>query len=89
MNKEQPDNPIWVDFRGKRYYAPFRCLCCGVKVSDEQFCYGRTCGYCDCGKCNKNLKKGEIVFEEGHGRKDIINSAMNISELTALTGDSK
>jgi hypothetical protein len=48
---------LYVDFKGWRFRAPFRCLCCGQVVSIEQFCYGRYCGICDSGKCqheNKN-----------------------------------
>lgn len=41
----------FVDFKGWRFYTPFRCLCCGKEVSIEQFCFGRACGSCDCGHC--------------------------------------
>lgn len=75
MTKEE----IYVDFNGKRFYAPFKCLCCGVEVSVEQFCYGRTCAYCDCGKCQKGKGIGtlkfKVIYEEGHNREDIFNNA--------------
>lgn len=56
----------FVEFKCKKFYAPFHCLCCGKEISVEQFCYGRTCGYCDCGSCCKNGR-----YEIGHGRKDV------------------
>lgn len=73
------EKKIFVDFKGKRFYPPFKCLCCGKDISVEQFCYGRTCGYCDCGRCNLGLVNGkEILFEIGHGRKDIFEDAENV-----------
>ena len=66
---------LYVDFKGRRFYKPFKCLCCGVEVSTEQFCYGRTCAYCDLGRCaNRN------TIEKGHQRKDIFENAKIIPE---------
>lgn len=42
----------YVDFKGWRFRAPFRCLCCGIEVDIRQFCYGRACPSCDCGHCH-------------------------------------
>lgn len=76
----------FVDFEGKRFYEPLKCLCCGKDVSVEQFCYGRTCAYCDLGSCQK-LKNPELMgkvpmieidYEKGHGRKDIFEDAENV-----------
>lgn len=47
----EDDPTVFVDFGGRRYRPPFRCLCCGKQVSLAQFCYGRLCGPCDCGAC--------------------------------------
>ncbi len=66
-----PYAAVWVDFRGHRYTPPWRCLCCGVEVSVEQFCYGRACGRCDTGACQTGL----TTHEPGHGRHDVILSA--------------
>jgi hypothetical protein len=41
----------FVDFKGWRFTAPFRCICCGRKIDVRQFCFGRSCGICDTGKC--------------------------------------
>ncbi len=41
----------YVDFKGWRMRAPWRCMCCGKMISLKQFCFGRACGACDCGKC--------------------------------------
>jgi len=73
----------YVDFKGRRFYPPFRCLCCGVLIPIKQFCYGRTCAYCDLGKCQKpknpelmgKVPMIEIEYEKGHGRKDIFEGA--------------
>lgn len=50
--RAEQDPAVFVDFGGRRYKPPFRCLCCGKPVSLAQFCYGRLCGPCDCGACN-------------------------------------
>lgn len=58
---------LYADFKGRRFYVPFKCLCCGKEISTEQFCYGRTCGYCDIGQCQDKY----LGYKKGHGRKDI------------------
>lgn len=65
----------FVVFKGKKFYPPYRCLCCGKEISEKQFCWGRVCAYCDLGKCQKN---GE--YEEGHGRKDIFKTAEELGD---------
>jgi hypothetical protein len=42
---------VFVDFKGWRFRAPFRCLCCGIVISVRQFCFGRDCATCDIGNC--------------------------------------
>lgn len=73
-----PDSPTsYVDFNGRRYRPPFRCLCCGMGICGRQFAFGRTCGYCDRGRCQLGLvigrdrRPGQLVYETGHGRLDI------------------
>lgn len=44
------------DYEGYRFPAPFRCMCCGVETSPEQWAYGRTCGPCDTGICQRDLR---------------------------------
>lgn len=51
---------IYVDFKGWRFRAPFRCMCCGRIIDIQQFCYGRYCGICDMGKCEH--KNGRNAF---------------------------
>ncbi len=47
----EDDRKAWVDFKGWRFRAPWRCMCCGKAISLRQFCFGRCCGPCDCGQC--------------------------------------
>ncbi len=63
----------FVVFKGKKFYAPYKCLCCGREVSVKQFCWGRLCAYCDVGKCQRGGS-----YEKGHNRKDIF---LNAEEL--------
>ena len=65
----------FVVFRGKKFYSPFKCLCCGKEISEEQFCYGRLCAYCDVGNC---CRFG--TYERGHGRKDILKNAEELGD---------
>lgn len=65
----------YVVFKGKKFTAPFRCLCCGVEVSINQFCYGRCCAYCDVGRCCRTNG-----YEKGHGRKDILENAEKMGD---------
>ena len=69
-----------VRFKGRVFMEPFVCLCCGTPISVRQFCYGRTCGPCDMGICQ--YAKGHfgdpryfIGHQEGHGGRDIFESA--------------
>lgn len=71
-------NITYVDFNGKRFYPPFKCLCCGKVITIEQFCYGRLCDYCDTGKC---MVGKSHMYKMGHGRKDIFDDAEKIPEV--------
>lgn len=64
----------FVLFNRKKFYSPYKCFCCGKEVSEKQFCWGRLCAYCDCGRCQKN------GYEEGHGRKDIFENAEDMGD---------
>lgn len=52
--RHRPD-PLeaYVDFKGHRFTAPFFCLCCGLQICLRQFCFGRACGVCDTGACER------------------------------------
>lgn len=50
-NEAELDPDTFVDWGGRRYRAPFCCLCCGRQIKLAQFCYGRLCGSCDVGAC--------------------------------------
>ncbi len=65
----------FVVFKGKKFYPPYKCLCCGKEISEEQFCYGRCCAYCDLGRCQSNGG-----YEKGHGRKDILENAEEMGD---------
>ena len=52
-NRAELDAETFVDFNGRRFRAPFRCLCCGKEIRLSQFCYGRLCGSCDAGACHR------------------------------------
>lgn len=69
----------FVVFNKKRFYPPYKCLCCGKEISLEQFCWGRLCAYCDLGKCG-----GGFSYEKGHGRKDILENAPHDDELSEI-----
>lgn len=79
-----------MDFKDRRFYAPFRCLCCGTEVDIKQFCYGRCCGLCDMGVCQ--YAKGHfhdmryyIGYWSGHGRKDIFAEAQMIVQANGIS----
>lgn len=57
-NNSSNDN--FVDFKGWRFRAPWRCMCCGMIISLQQFCFGRSCGGCDLGRCNH--EKGSAYY---------------------------
>uniref|UniRef100_A0A6H1ZKW2 Uncharacterized protein n=2 Tax=viral metagenome TaxID=1070528 RepID=A0A6H1ZKW2_9ZZZZ len=55
--EHEPDPPdCWVNFKGKEYTPPFKCLCCGKEICMRQFAYGRCCGPCDIGMCQPRNK---------------------------------
>ena len=81
LNSTKEEN--FVLFKGKKFVAPFKCLCCGKEIDVKQFCYGRTCGYCDMGRCQPKLFK----YEKGHGRKDIFEQAKDVPQDKNETGD--
>lgn len=74
MNAEQ-----YVDFRGHRYTAPWRCLCCGADIDLQQFVWGRMCPYCDMGRCEKGLvavgRGLRTTYEAGHGTSEVLLAA--------------
>ena len=63
-------------FSGKKFYSPYRCLCCGKEISEKQFCWGCLCAYCDVGRCQRD----GFHFEEGHNRKDIFENAEKMGD---------
>ena len=63
-------------YGGKKFYPPYKCLCCGKKISKEQFCWGTLCAYCDVGRCQRD----GFHFEKGHNRKDIFESAEKMGD---------
>ncbi len=43
-----PERPgAFVEVFGYRFHAPFRCLCCGTVISQQQFMFSTICGSCD------------------------------------------
>lgn len=65
----------FVVFEGKKFYFPYKCLCCGKEISKRQFCFSTLCPYCDTGECYKRFG-----HEEGHGRKDILEDAEEMGD---------
>ena len=55
----------------RKFYAPFKCSCCGKEISKQQFRFSCLCGYCDLGKCQH--QEGTIItrqgYEKGHNLK--------------------
>jgi hypothetical protein len=41
----------YVDYKGRRYFAPYRCFCCGKEISRDQFIFSTLCPTCDTGDC--------------------------------------
>ena len=72
----------FVVFKGRVYRPPFVCLCCGKLICARQFAFGRACGYCDTGKCEKSLGH----WERGHGRYKEFMSAEDATGLEAVEG---
>lgn len=60
----------FVDFKGWRFRAPFRCMCCGAMVSIRQFCFGRSCAPCDTGRCRHVRRSGSFS-----GPRELIDAA--------------
>lgn len=48
------DVGITVEYEGYRFSAPFLCMCCGAETTAQQWAYGRTCGLCDTGICQRD-----------------------------------
>ena len=53
----------YIDFRGIRFKPPFYCLCCGIQICAAQFSWGRLCGRCDMGKCNRRHHPATATLE--------------------------
>jgi hypothetical protein len=69
FGEHEPDNEnIWVEWKGVRYQKPFFCLCCGEETCARQWAYGRTCGICDTGICQRDSK----YFHAQHSEKEIL-----------------
>jgi len=41
----------YIELRGWRFWAPWRCCCCGCIISREQFAAGMLCPRCDTNAC--------------------------------------
>ncbi len=45
----EPIRPeLFIDHRGWRFFYPFYCFACGIRVCPHQFAFSRSCGACDC-----------------------------------------
>ena len=62
----------FVEFRGRRYRAPFRCFCCAITICVRQFASSRTCGGCDIQQCRNGVTTLEWDDGHGHARENII-----------------
>ncbi len=65
----------FISVKGKKFYPPYQCFCCGKVISKEQFCWSALCGYCDIGRCGSYMD-----YEKGHGRKDIFENAEDMGD---------
>jgi hypothetical protein len=52
LHRSMPDD-LFFDFNGWRFKPPFHCMCCGRLVCFRQWAYGRSCGACDSGYCQR------------------------------------
>lgn len=62
VKEVQGEPDVYVDFKGWRFRAPFRCMCCGRMISLRQFCFGRACGGCDCGQCRGHRPQRHLAY---------------------------
>jgi hypothetical protein len=53
----------FIDSEGRRYHAPYFCLCCQKAVSPEQFAESTFCAYCELRRCHS----GPMHIEQAHG----------------------
>ncbi len=58
FGEHEPDTPdAYVEYaNGKRIFAPFNCVCCGIETCGRQFAFGARCGVCDTGACDPRNK---------------------------------
>jgi hypothetical protein len=59
---ELDTSDIWVEWKGKKYFAPFLCLCCGKETCARQWAYGRSCATCDTGICQTDPKYYHPIY---------------------------
>lgn len=65
--EHEPDPPdVYIDFRGWRWRAAFRCLCCGVIICARQWAFGRGCGKCDTGACHSDNRYFQPEYGHVH-----------------------
>ena len=63
---DEEENTISVKFDvWRKFYPPFKCLCCGEVINEKQFIFSCLCPYCDLGKCGSTVRG----IDEGHGLK--------------------
>lgn len=79
----------WADFKGWRFTYPYRCMMCGIWVSLDQFCFGRTCGACDCGhkrRTSKGVFSGPRKLIDVNA-ENFINEDQFANPLSGLNGE--
>ncbi|MDE1821252.1 MAG: hypothetical protein KGJ23_08730 [Euryarchaeota archaeon] len=57
---------VTIDFKGRRFTAPFHCLCCDRVLCARQFAFGRCCGPCDIGSCSWDRERKIPRITPGH-----------------------
>ena len=63
----EPDPPeTRLAYEGWEFGPPFKCMCCGKDTCARQFAFGRTCGPCDMGACDRHNRAFKKKYAHGH-----------------------
>lgn len=64
IHAPMPLDIMFRDYKGWNFSPPFVCMCCGKEICFTQWAYGRSCGPCDTGACQKKRlhARMDVVF---------------------------
>jgi hypothetical protein len=78
-----------IMFKGVEYNEPFHCLCCGKRVSPQQFAFGRSCAPCDLGLCQHegSVYWHPLLDKTGQVTKSVTEFMKKVESLEGSTGN--